>query len=948
MYKKTMITAVVSAVFASAVHGQEEPKLEEVVVTGVRAALENALESKRNADSIMDGISADDIGSFPDLNLAESLQRVTGVQMDYAGDEGERRQGRVAIRGLPVNFSLTTYNGQLLAAPRPDVGFGFGNVESSVISAVNVIKTPTARMDEGGLAGTIDIRTLRALDIKDDYARVGVKQTYETLTDEWSPNYSLAFGKTFSDGRWGLVGSLSAGEQSFRGDVVRVNRYASSDTNGDGLADRYVPSEIRVLSRYTTGDRVSATLGFDFQATDNLRFGLNGIYIEDPINHDWAQFRMRRAKSLEILESVTSSTFGDTVTRVNFVNPELQLEQRLISEENITQAVTADFEWENTDWSIKGVIHHSEASQFAYGNMARRVLKSANNNGVSVLVDTGGGNVGNFELLEANNVLADPSTYSYGSCTAAEIAAGKSESACANSSSGAGDWYATYTSGHEFDVTDEDRAVQLDVTRYFEGSAVSSVSVGLKQRQTNQSFVRPEWALPNSLVDFSQIPDSGSLTSFGQFTSTNGFFDGRFGGQIDNFYFQNVKATDLALVSGQTFPGPTLAGLPEPADGGDIASTYSDSERDVFSAYGMIEFDLSELSAAIPVRGNVGVRYVDTDRKVKAFRDTNGDLELITAATSFSDVLPSVNLIWDIRDDLILRASYSETIVRPHAWNFKVGQAIDVVESAPNVVDSIEISLGNPELLPFSADSVDFSLEWYGDQGTSMSLAYFQKEIANGFDSRVLCPANLSDISSLKGASVNDLVSGPLAVNDSGVCVDSKGVDVTISDQVNNSDTYDISGFELGILQTFDFIGIPFISDMGVQANYTYVDTSEGPDKDASGNSLPLAGVSEDTYNLIAFYDGEQVGVRLAYTRRSDYFDETVFTVSGDNRFIEAPNRLDMQISYNPKQFENLFLTLEAFNLTDEQFTAYQGVSSRFREGREVGRTLSLQAQYKF
>ncbi len=150
MYKKTMIAAVVSAVFASAVHGQEEPKLEEVVVTGVRAALENALESKRNADSITDGISADDIGSFPDLNLAESLQRVTGVQMDYAGDEGERRQGRVAIRGLPVNFSLTTYNGQLLAAPRPDVGFGFGNVESSVISAVNVIKTPTARMDEGG------------------------------------------------------------------------------------------------------------------------------------------------------------------------------------------------------------------------------------------------------------------------------------------------------------------------------------------------------------------------------------------------------------------------------------------------------------------------------------------------------------------------------------------------------------------------------------------------------------------------------------------------------------------------------------------------------------------------------------------------------------------------------------------------------------------------------
>ena len=234
---------------------------------------------------------------------------------------------------------------------------------------------------------------------------------------------------------------------------------------------------------------------------------------------------------------------------MNFVNPELQLEQRLIHEENITQAVTGDFAWENSGWSIKGVIHHSEASQFAYGKQARRDLKSANNNGVSVLVDTGGGNVGNFELLAANNVLADPNELSHGSCTAAEIAAGKSESACANSSSGAGDWYATYTSGHEYDVTDEDRAIQLDIARHFEGSVISSVSVGLKQRWTDQSFVRPEWALPNSLVDYSQIPDSGSLTSFGQFTSTNGFFDGSFGGQIDNFYFQNATATDGALVS---------------------------------------------------------------------------------------------------------------------------------------------------------------------------------------------------------------------------------------------------------------------------------------------------------------------------------------------------------------------------------------------------------------
>ena len=124
----------------------------------------------------MDGISADDIGNFPDLNLAESLQRVTGIQMDFAGDEGLRRVGRIAVRGLPVNYANTTYNGQILAAPRPDLGFGYGNIESSIISAVNVIKTPTARMDEGGLSGTVDIRTKRALDRGENFLKLGVNQ----------------------------------------------------------------------------------------------------------------------------------------------------------------------------------------------------------------------------------------------------------------------------------------------------------------------------------------------------------------------------------------------------------------------------------------------------------------------------------------------------------------------------------------------------------------------------------------------------------------------------------------------------------------------------------------------------------------------------------------------------------------------------------------------------
>jgi TonB-dependent receptor len=947
MLKMIRFFVVASLGFSGAAYSQDEP-IEEVTVVGVRSALENALNNKRNSDVIMDGIAADDIGNFPDLNLAESLQRVTGIQMDFAGDEGLRRVGRIAVRGLPVDYANTTYNGQILAAPRPDLGFGYGNIESSVVSAVNVIKTPTARMDEGGLSGTIDIQSKRGLDVSENFLKLGLKSTYETLNEEHSPGYSLSGGWKSDDDRWGVIGSLSAAEQNFRGDVLRVNTYASSDTDGDGLDDLYVPSQVRAISRETTGDRLSATFGVEFQATDNLKIGLNALYVDDPFTHTWAMGRWYNAEQRIALESVSDPKFGETVTRVQFVNPEIRNQQRLIDVENETQAQTLDFEWSNDDWTVYGAAHRTEASQLAIGNIARRRLDDDLGNGINMIFDTGGGNVSKFEIQEISNLMADINTYSLGGCTAQEIADGRTESECVARDSGVGDWFHTINSGHEYDVEEEETALQLDIIRRFDGSAITSIEGGIKLRSSDQFFVRPEWALPSSQFDYSAVPDLESLLSFADATSTNGFFGGRLGDQITDFYYQNAALMRQALVGDQTFSGPTLDGLPAPADGGDIAGTFSDSSRDIFSAYAMATFDFSNLADGIPVRGNVGVRYVDTDRDTKAFRETDGVMDPITASTSFDDLLPSLNLIWDIRDDLILRAAYSETIVRPHARNFGVGQNIDVSFAAPDVAEEIEIELGNPDLLPFAADSIDLSLEWYGENSTTMSFAYFQKKVSNGFDNRALCPSSINDISSLAGASVGSLITGSLSLNSSGICEDEAGVPVTITDQVNNSDSFDINGYEIGILQTFDFLDTPIIRNMGIQANYTYVDTSEGPDKDSSGNTLPLAGVSDDTFNIIAFYEAEQIALRFAYTGRSDYFDETIGTVSGDNRFIDTQDRLDMQLSYNPKQLENLFLVLEVFNLTDEQFYAYQGTESRFREAREVGKTWSLQAQYQF
>jgi iron complex outermembrane recepter protein len=927
---KSILAIAVATAYSSAI-AQENSEvntnsdgdaiLEEVVVFGTRAALENALQTKRNYDTIVDGISADSMGRFPDLNLSESLQRITGVQMDYSGDEGERRSGLVALRGLPTQYALTTVNGQLLAAPEADKGFSFGTIASEVISAVNVIKSPTADMDAGGISGTVNVITKKALDLQDDFLVLTMKSSYETNVKDLEPGYTISGGKLFDDGRWGLVGSVSASDTNFRGDTARINTYSTSDPDGDGLADVYTPSQIRLLSRQTVGDRLSATLGVEFQATDDLKLGLNGIYVSDDYTHDWQMLRTRRFKSTEaITTSTNGGAFGETVSEFYAIGGEATLQKRKIPVQQEVEGITADFEWSSGLWTVRGSIHDTSATYDSVGFMSRRKIKSNAANGMKFLVNTGSGNINDFVFQEVDGDLANLATYDGDS------------------------WGSTYDSGHEYDTDQSETAFQFDVERELEGF-VTSLQAGVKRRELEQTKMRPEWKLDKSIYDYTSIDNTACMESSvnGNTSPGGGYFMGALDGQVDNWYFPNPDCFEATLLDGNPVTGATFGGLPA-YEGESLIKRYSDSERDITAAYLMARFDGANLATELPIRGNVGVRYVDTSRTVGAYRKGLGDPIYYTADHDFSHVLPSVNLVWDISEDLLLRASFAETISRPHQGDdsYQVGQSIDIEE------DAVSISLGNPELEPFEGESFDLSLEWYNRAGSSFSAAYFTKTISNGIDNRTLCPSNLTDIAALSDIDLGTATTGSLALDSSNVCVDTNGVTVSITDSINTKGSFDISGWEIGVLQNFDFVDVPVVRNMGVQANWTFIDADESANFDASGNTLPLSGVSEDTYNLIVFYETELLGVRAAYTSRSDYFDETWATVSGDNRFIEPQNRLDISISYRPTAIKNLTLTLEGFNMTDEQFYAYQGSTSRAREYREVGKTYALTANYSF
>ena len=908
----------------------EEP-IEEIIAVGVRRSLELALQNKRNADSIMDGIAAEGIGKFPDLNLADSLSRVTGVQIDTSGPSGERREGQIAVRGLPNRFSKTMVNGQTLASPNFNGGFAFGIFESDVVSAINVVKSPTARHDEGGLSGIVDIRTLRPLRIRENFLTASTELDYEGLSEDVVPNIGLAWGHKFRNDSLGVFANIKWSDQSFRTDSARLNAYNDDDTNDDGLADLFTPREARYNSRSSEGDRLSFAGGIEFQANDNLKFGALGIYSSYALINELDQLRVQaRNGGIEASNLVPGGVFGDTYTQAVFLDPEIDVEARVFDDEFDTYGNTADVEWSNDDWTARGVIHHSSAGYDRFAIQSRRNIDDNEGHEFAVAVNTGAGNVNGFSIsATGGDDWSNPAFYTYGDSPTSDDPAAQ-------------EWRQRFLASRGTERREKEQAVQFDLARHFDTAFFTSLEGGLKYRVFERDQLRPSWSV--SGWDFSGVDDLGvmqpSLSSRG-----SGFFGGNLGGI--EYLVPQWEAVYNGLLANNTCEGECIRGLPYTNDN---VRTFN-TEVDIASVYLLVTFDGSNLGTGIPLRGNLGVRHVETDRDVRAYTESDllvGGEQQTSAKFDFSDTLPSVNVIWDITEDLMLRGAYYETIVRPNANSYTVASSVDVNPDDwddPDVgVDNVQIDLGNPYLLPFSADAFDLSLEWYNREGSGISLAYFKKDIVNGIEDRVLCPSSLSELSQLDVYDFTGIITGQLSES-GGQCLDEAGVEVVIEDRVNNSEGFTIDGWEIGVLQNFDFLD-NWMSGFGFRFNYTSIDTSEGPDFDSSGNRLPLENVSETTYNIIGFYEMEDWGVRLAYRNRSEYFLESDGSFTGEDRFVGETERLDLSASWRP--IEQLSVRAEIFNLTDETRIEYQGLRARVRDLRYTGRTYTLGLKYRF
>ncbi|RDV28203.1 TonB-dependent receptor [Alteromonas aestuariivivens] len=380
----------------------DEETLEVIEVSGVRASLENALNVKRSAPSIVDAISATDIDALPALDLGEALQAIPGVQLN---SDQEGRQSSISLRGLGSGFVKTTAFGQSFATPSAASNLNavgspnpFAAFESSIFDGVTVVKSPTADLQAGGVAGIVDKQLQQALSKKDGTFTVSVGGRYEELTGEIDPNLKLAGVKHLIDDKLAVAFKLGASGQTFRRDTFDIIDYVPVDAGRATNIDEYreywgipddaevrVPMRGRNVSEFSDGDRVSMSGNIEYRLTDDFKIGAHLLFSERDLDDgtkettsfetgfnrnnsardnydalvtldmDTAPFAYDRLAD----EADAAQIYG--VSNIDFTDGTFRNENRKTTFNEKSQGIMLYADYVADEWIFDGVVTHSEA-----------------------------------------------------------------------------------------------------------------------------------------------------------------------------------------------------------------------------------------------------------------------------------------------------------------------------------------------------------------------------------------------------------------------------------------------------------------------------------------------------------------------------------------------------------------------------------------------------------
>lgn len=824
-------------------------QLEEVLVHGQSAAMAGAINQQRAADTVKSILDSDTMGQFPDQNVAESLRRLSGVTVE--NDQGEGRY--VVIRGMDPDLNATSINGVRASSAEDRRALQLDVIPTDVLDGLEVQKSLTPNMDGDAIGGSVNVKTLSAFSRKEMFLKTRFEGGYNELREDWSPKASVAFSNIFElpgERRLGIAAALSFQDRKLAADNFEADDWEQAD-NGADYPETFEP-------RYYLVDRqrIGAVLNLDYDLSATTTVFMRSLYSE------FEDTEARYNQTYGDLTPLADESVVSGVADFGFAEIAMGTKDRVQTAENLSISVGSDSVWER--WSL--------SSNFGFSYGEEREKSSVESTWVAEF-ETGADGIADgspvmtldssnsSRLLVASDhfdLLRDPSRYELDEIVFEQTL-----------------------------IDDTQWSLQLDATRHFDRVALQ---FGGKAR------LREKVSNPDA-----EVYGGDDVFTVADVLNPNAAADYGFPNRLEPFPALGGVRDILRSGEGIAF---------DPIDS--LLGSVSDDwtvEEDIYAGYGLIRYDSGR---AVVVAG-VRLEYTDFSSRgnlVELYEEgaeLNGtvledDLVTVTAlnsTNSYTDVLPSVNVRYEMTDSVVARAAVSRSVVRP---------LFEAVASRVAVEDN-EASVGNPDLEPYSAWNYDLSLEYYPSEISVLSAGLFYKSIEDFIFTQVF----------------EDFEFGGRTFDE---------VEVA-----QNGDDAEVWGLELNYQQQFGFLPTPFDGFL-VSFNYTYVDS----DASFAERDIPLPKQSDNIAGFVLGYEKYGLDLRLAMSYRDRYLDEIV--EEGLDRYTDAHNQWDFTAKY--RFGDNWMMYAEVINLNDEPAYYYAGSKTRPLQYDEFGRTTVVGVQYLY
>lgn len=926
-----------------------------IVVTGIRSSLATALGEKRATDNIVEVIQAEDIGKLPDQNLAEVLENVTGVQITRQAGVGNA----VQIRGTDAN--RTEINGvSTVGSGAGRSGISFEDLPAALIASVEVTKVPTAQTIEGSVGGTINLRTIRPLDLKEPLIAARAQMENSDLSKSTLPRLSATLGNRWDTGigEIGIVVSGSYARQDVASFKPRVDRDALVLPGSGPSAEAFPFLRIQFLQQGLENyeyETYNGTAALEWKPNDDLKF-----YFDATLNNQTRGQQSHRVQisgtaapsvvdamnntdfetvnfgtingpngpiDLGSVEAAVAGTIGIGGTTGSVIDPNLRTSSDTGA--RVTKSRVFDFgtEWQATDklkvraevslsTSKSDFPNFSTTLDFINPNGPQPVIGRSIDNGVPIEFDLRGGTL-QFGIDQASPFapttaqLLDPANYQLQQVTQGANSTDNREKAARLDFS--------------YDTTDLNPFVtSIDFGyRWNRTSAENSeFSNNASLTNTTSAWNRPSGDLFSDIL----IPGprnfngaDGRRLYFPDFLLIDGGLSFDDPAKVLEALNKAIAASNDARTE-----GPAVASLATPTES--FAGFFSIKET-TNAAY--FQANMEGEIAGMPVRGNAGFRWLHTSLSSTGNNIANGTVTGQTVAkSSYNFLLPRFSLVLEPADKLLVRAGIARDIRRPNFDTLSTSFSFGTGANTP-------VAVGNPDLVPEAVWSFDLSGEYYFAPSSLISVGFFHKSRTNLFAQRQEDPAPNLDANGNLNISIDPSCPGggiynPIANRNINNPVQGVGICVPRSSTFNVPGSTTQTGIEVALQHDLsaweDVLG--FASGFGFIGNFTYQKTggsareyrvADGPRTvftqlgyPGSQDLISLTNLSKYAYNTTLFYDKYGLNARLRYTWRSSY-------VSNDPFFFGLPlingarGQLNASINYDINDHINV--GIEGINL---------------------------------